>query len=61
MTYPEIRTFFRDYIEGTHHLIPLKEYLGKAGFNYDETTGTISTLPNPDSKQLTLRKAWINQ
>ncbi|WP_181397971.1 hypothetical protein [Chryseobacterium sp. AG844] len=50
MTYPEIRTFSRDYIEGTHHPIPLKEYLDKAGFNYDETTGTISTLPNPGSK-----------
>lgn len=60
MTYPEIRTFFRDFIEGTQPL-PLKEYLEKAGFNYDETTGKVSVLPNPDSKQLALRKAWINQ
>ncbi|MBE4948072.1 M61 family metallopeptidase [Chryseobacterium culicis] len=60
MTFPEIRTFFRDYIEGTEP-VPLKEYLEKAGFNYDETTGKVTSLPNPDAKQLALRKAWINQ
>ncbi|RLJ33223.1 putative metalloprotease with PDZ domain [Chryseobacterium sp. 7] len=60
MTFPEIRTFFRDYIEGSQP-IPLKEYLEKAGFNYDEATGKVTTLPNPDAKQLALRKAWINQ
>lgn len=60
MTYPEIRVFFRDYVEGTQP-IPLKEYLEKAGLSYDETTGKVTTIPNPDSKQLALRKAWINQ
>lgn len=60
MTYPEIRTFFRDFIEGTLP-IPLKEYLAKAGFIFDETTGKISLLPNPDFQQLALRKAWIGQ
>ncbi|CAI8768332.1 peptidase M61 [Chryseobacterium sp. IT-36CA2] len=60
MTFPEIRTFFRDYIEGTQP-IPLKEYLEKVGFNYDEATGKVTSLPNPDVKQLALRKAWINQ
>ncbi|WP_164976737.1 peptidase M61 [Chryseobacterium sp. CH21] len=60
MTHPEIRTFFKDYIEGTQPL-PLKEYLKKAGFNYDEATGKVTVLTNPDSQQLALRKAWINQ
>ncbi|NIF06542.1 peptidase M61 [Chryseobacterium sp. Tr-659] len=60
MTYPEIRVFFKDFVEGSQP-IPLKEYLEKAGFNYDETTRKITLLPNPDSKQLALRKAWINQ
>ncbi|WP_300687250.1 hypothetical protein [Chryseobacterium sp.] len=60
MTYPEIRTFFKDFIEGTQP-VPLKESLTKAGFNYDESTGKVSLLPNPDSKQLALRKAWLGQ
>nr|WP_315032583.1 hypothetical protein [uncultured Chryseobacterium sp.] len=60
MTFPEIRTFFKDYIEGTHP-VPVKEYLAKVGFTYDETSGKVALLPNPDSKQLALRKAWINQ
>ncbi|WP_343639168.1 hypothetical protein [Chryseobacterium sp.] len=60
MTYSEIRTFFRDYIEGSHP-IPLKEYLEKASFSYDEATGKVTHDSNPDSKQIALRKAWINQ
>ncbi|MDC8099375.1 hypothetical protein [Chryseobacterium rhizosphaerae] len=60
MTFPEIRTFFRDFIEGTQP-IPLKEYLAKVGFTYDETTGKVSLSSNPDSKQLALRNAWIGQ
>lgn len=60
MTFPEIRTFFRDFIEGAEP-IPLKDYLAKVGFNYNETTGKINLIANPDSKQLNLRKAWINQ
>ena len=60
MTYPEIQTFFRDFVQGTQP-IPLKEYLEKAGFNYDEATGKVTPVSNPDSKQIALRKAWINQ
>jgi predicted metalloprotease with PDZ domain len=60
MTYPEIRTFFSNFIEGTQP-IPLKEYLEKAGFNYDEATGKVTSLSNLNSKQIALRKAWINQ
>lgn len=60
MTFPEIRTFFKDYIEGTKP-VPLKESLAKAGFIYDENTGKVSLSPNPSSEQTALRKAWINQ
>ncbi|ASW73057.1 peptidase M61 [Chryseobacterium piperi] len=60
MTFPEIRTYFKDYIEGTKPL-PLKEYLTKVGLTYDETTGKVSTLANPDAQQIALRKAWIDQ
>lgn len=60
MTFPEIRSFFRDYIEGTQP-IPLKEYLSKVGFIYDETTGKVSLTPNPNPQQIALRKAWISQ
>lgn len=60
MTYPEIRTFFRDFVEGTQP-IPLKQYLEKAGFDYNETTGKVKSFPDPDPQQLALRKAWINQ
>lgn len=60
MTYPEIRTFFSDYIEGTRP-VPLKECLAKVGFNYDESTGKVKLSPAPDAKQLALRKSWIGQ
>ncbi|UEQ78297.1 hypothetical protein [Chryseobacterium arthrosphaerae] len=60
MTYPEIRTFFRDFVEGTQP-IPLKQYLEKVGFDYNETTGKVKSFPDPDTQQLALRKAWINQ
>ncbi|WBV58167.1 hypothetical protein PFY10_06885 [Chryseobacterium daecheongense] len=60
MTFPEIRDFFRDCVEGTKPL-PLKEYLAKAGFAYDDTTGKVTALAHPDPKQIALRKAWIGQ
>ncbi|AZB10733.1 peptidase M61 [Chryseobacterium sp. G0162] len=60
MTYPEIRTFFNNFIEGTQP-VPIKEYLAKVGFTYDENTGKVNLISSPDSKQLALRKAWINQ
>jgi len=60
MTFPEIRTFFNDYIEGGDFM-PLKESLEKVGFEYDETNKTINPINNLNTQQLTLRKAWINQ
>jgi len=60
MTFPEIRAFFSDYIEGGDP-IPLKECLEKVGLEDEETTKTINPIDNPDTRQLALRKAWINQ
>lgn len=60
MTFPEIRSFFRDYIEGTQP-VPLKEYLSKVGFTYDENTGKVDLLSHPDQRQVALRKVWIGQ
>jgi len=60
VTFPEIRSFFRDYIEGTQP-VPLKEYLSKVGFTYDENTGKVDLLSHPDQRQVALRKVWIGQ
>ena len=60
MTYPEIRQFFKDYVEGGHSL-PLKESLKKVGFEYNETTKTVNVTNNPSESQRSLRKAWISQ
>lgn len=60
MTFPEIRTFFRDYVEGGKPL-PLKACLTEVGLKYDEIDKTIKLLTNPNAQQLALRKAWINQ
>lgn len=39
MTYPEVRQFFRDYVEGTKPL-PIGEYYGKLGIAYYDTLTT---------------------
>lgn len=39
MTYPEIRDFFRDYVQGTEPL-PIQTYLSKAGYDYIESEAT---------------------
>lgn len=36
MTYPEIRNFFRDYVEGPNRL-PYKQFLGYAGYDFFES------------------------
>jgi predicted metalloprotease with PDZ domain len=60
MTYPSIRSFFSDYVEGTKPL-PLKETLLKVGFDFDENKKTIKLIPNLTDKELTLRRYWINE
>lgn len=57
-TYPEIRTFFDDYVIGSK-LLPLKEYYEKIGVNYDEDTNTFSLEKYPTDTQLKLRNKWL--
>lgn len=59
MTFPEIRAFFRDHIEGAIPL-PLETYLAKAGIEFDEDKLNIKPAANPTPAQLQLRKWWIN-
>lgn len=60
MTFPEMRAFFSDYIEGAVPL-PLESYLAKAGIEFDEKRLRIQPMPHPTPEQLQLRKWWINQ
>ncbi len=60
MTFPEMRFFFKDFVEGGKPL-PLKETLQKAGFNFDEATKKVTLNKNPDEKQLILRGYWLAQ
>ena len=60
MTFPEIRTFFKDYVENSKPL-PLKESLEKAGFELNEKTKTVILSKNPTEKQLILRGYWLGQ
>lgn len=60
MTFPEIRAFFRDYVEGAVPL-PLADYLAKAGIEFDEKSLRIQPMKNPTPTQLEVRKWWINQ
>ena len=60
MTFPDIRTFFSDYIEGAAPL-PLSEYLAKVGVEFNENNLRIKPATNPTPAQLQLRKWWLNQ
>ena len=60
MTFPDIRAFFRDYIEGSAPL-PLTEYLAKAGIEFDEKKLRLKPMTDPTLDQLRLRKWWIGQ
>ncbi|MBB6499033.1 peptidase M61 [Pedobacter cryoconitis] len=60
LTFPEIRQFFKDYVEAGRP-IPLKESLLKVGLDYNESAKTVLEIKNPSASQLSMRKAWINQ
>ncbi|WP_118976073.1 M61 family metallopeptidase [Taibaiella koreensis] len=60
LTFPEIRRFFKDYVEEGQP-IPLKESLQKVGLDYDDVQKTVTEMSNPSPGQISLRKAWINQ
>lgn len=58
MAFPDIRAFFRDYMEGSQPL-PLEQYLAKAGVAFDAKRGKIALAPDATLQQLQLRKWWI--
>ena len=60
MTYPEIRSFFKEYVEGARPF-PLKETLFKVGLDLDDNKKTVRVMPNLSERQLTLRRYWINE
>lgn len=60
MTYPEVRVFFQNYVEGAEPL-PLKNYLEKAGITFDEKKRTLRPAQDATPGQLQLRKWWAGQ
>ena len=60
LTYPELRTFFRQYLEEGRPL-PLAETLAKVGLIYQPKDFKISVVAHPTPAQLALRRAWIGQ
>ena len=60
MTYPEIRLFFKDYVENGKPL-PLKSLLQRVGFDLNATKKTVQVMEKLDDKQIALRISWIGQ
>jgi predicted metalloprotease with PDZ domain len=60
LTYPNMRAFFRDYLEDGKSL-PLQETLAKVGLEYEAVAHTIHIAAHPTPAQLALRQAWIGQ
>ena len=59
--YPEIRTFFTDYVEGTKAL-PLKETFEKVGLALvSNKTYQVMSMEKLTAKQAQLRQYWIGQ
>jgi predicted metalloprotease with PDZ domain len=59
-TYPEVRTFFRRYVEQAEPL-PIAEMLLKAGIVADPSKASLSLVKNPTPGQLQLRKWWVGE
>ena len=60
LTYPELRAFFRDYLEHGQPL-PLATTLAKVGLTLDAASGTVAAAASPTPAQLALRQAWLGQ
>lgn len=56
--YPQLRTFFSEYVEGTK-LLPLEAAFLKVGIACDMQNNTLKLVEKPSRAQLKLRKAWI--
>ncbi|MCB0544533.1 MAG: hypothetical protein KDC70_13500, partial [Saprospiraceae bacterium] len=60
MTFPDIRRFFSDYVEGVKPL-PLKEYLERAGIEVRNGGRSLRLSKSATPEQLQLRKWWLGQ
>ncbi|MCB9354930.1 MAG: peptidase M61 [Lewinellaceae bacterium] len=60
MTFPDIRRFFSDYVEGVKPL-PLKEYLERAGIEVRNGGRNLRLSKSATPEQLQLRKWWLGQ
>ena len=60
LTYPEMRGFFRDYLEHAQPL-PLAETFAKVGLAYQPATQQLQVLAQPTPAQLALRRSWLGQ
>jgi predicted metalloprotease with PDZ domain len=57
MTYPEIETFIDDYIRSASPL-PIQEYFGKIGVDFDDENTILVPMESPTQEQLNLRAKW---
>lgn len=60
LTYPDIRTWFKKYVEGTDSL-PLKESLLSVGIDSHPKTGRLRWNKNPTESQTRLRSLWLKK
>lgn len=60
MTYPDIRDFFRRYVEGTEPL-PLGEELLKVGLLFKPENNKIEVVGTPTPELWKMRKSWIGR
>jgi hypothetical protein len=60
MTFPEIGDFLQRYVVAAEPL-PIAEYYGKLGIDYDPTGPSFTLVENPTPEQAALRAAWMAQ
>ena len=58
MTYPEIGDFLQRYVVAAEPL-PIAEYYGKLGIDYDPAGPSFTVRENPTAEQARLRAAWM--
>jgi predicted metalloprotease with PDZ domain len=60
MTFPEIGDFLQRYVVAAEPL-PIAEYYGKLGIEYDPTGPSFRLVEDPTPEQAALRAAWMAQ
>jgi predicted metalloprotease with PDZ domain len=58
MTFPEIGDFIQRYVVAAEPL-PIAEYYGKLGIDYDAADPSFTVRENPTEEQARLRAAWM--